>query len=226
MVRGESVEAVAFDALGTLFSLERPRLALLDLGAPQIALEAWFGRILHEAAVLTLVGDFAPFDELASSALRTTLAQLGLDPRRTEPLDALEELEPRADAAAALDVLREAGLVTAVITNGSVESTTQLLERGRLVVGDVISVVPTQRYKPHPAPYDALIQRVRANPRRIGLVSAHGWDCVGALHAGLRPVWVDAVEQEWPFPRERPERVTTLLEAARLLAGDAARRAA
>jgi 2-haloacid dehalogenase len=215
------LEAVAFDAMGTLFSLERPRAALLELGAPQAGLELWFGRILHEAATLTLVGDFAPFEELAAAALRTTLAQLGLDPARTEPLEALQELEPAADAAAALDLVRQAGLVAAVLTNGSIESTVQLLERGRLIVQEVVSVAPVQRYKPHAAPYDALVERVGTNPRRVALVAAHGWDCVGARRAGLRPVWVDGLERVWPFPEEEPERVSTLLEAARLLVRDA-----
>jgi len=145
------VAAVAFDAMGTLFSLERPRVALMELGAPHAALELWFQRILQCAATLTLVDQFAPFDELAAPALRTMLVQLGLDPRRTEPLEALEELEPAPDAAAALELARAAGLTTAVLTNGSIDSTIRLLERAGLVVQQVVSVDPVQRYKPHAA---------------------------------------------------------------------------
>jgi 2-haloacid dehalogenase len=216
------VEAVAFDALGTLFSLERPRQALVRLGAPPGALETWLGRALHGAATLTLVGDYAPFEEVAAAALRTTLAQLGLDGRRQEPLAALQELEPREDARPALEHVRASGLATAVLTNGSAEATAALVERHRLPVGQIISVAPVQRYKPHPAPYDALVDGLGVNPRQVAFVAAHGWDCVGARNAGLRPVWLDAVEHVWPFPGAEPERASTLLEAAKLLARDEA----
>src|SRR5437764_8424944 len=99
---GDSGSAVVFDALGTLFDLEPARRALVDLGAPPIALDSWYQRILHEAATVTIVGSYHPFKELAATALKTTLAQLGLDPHRTEPLDALAELDAYPEAVDAL----------------------------------------------------------------------------------------------------------------------------
>jgi hypothetical protein len=51
-----------------------------ELGAPDGALEAWFGRMLHTAASLTLVGEFRPFREIGGTTLRSTLAQLDVNP--------------------------------------------------------------------------------------------------------------------------------------------------
>ena len=62
-------EAVVFDVMGTVFDLSPLRKRLAKAGAPEGALEAWFGRMLHAAATLTLVGDFRPFREVASSTL-------------------------------------------------------------------------------------------------------------------------------------------------------------
>lgn len=207
---------VVFDVMGTLFDLDRVRAAFVGLGADPPALEAWFQRNLHEAATLTLVEDYRPFEEIAGSALRTTLSQLGLDPDRTEPLDALGELDPYSDAAEALSRLRDGGLTVAALTNGSLKSTIKLLERGKLAdyVQHVLSCDDVKRFKPHRAPYDLARERLGATPT---LVAAHGWDIVGARAAGWDAIWVDREEQEWPFPLERPARAADLDGAATLL---------
>jgi hypothetical protein len=50
-----TTRAVCLDVMGTLFDLSAPRRRLEALGAPPTALEAWFGRLLHAAAVVTLI---------------------------------------------------------------------------------------------------------------------------------------------------------------------------
>ena len=59
-----------------MFDLAPLRARLTRAGAPEAALEAWFGRMLHAAATLTLVGEFRLFRELASSTLGSVLEQL------------------------------------------------------------------------------------------------------------------------------------------------------
>ncbi len=217
-----ATEAAVFDVMGTLFSLERPRQALLSVGAPAASLEAWFERVLHQAACLSILGDFHPFSELAAGALRTTLAQLGLDPARSEPLDALRELDAYEDAAEALALLRDAGLEVAVLTNGGAEDTEHLLERSGLAsyVQQIVTVEEAGRYKPDRAPYEQLLQRLRRGPEGVAFVAAHAWDCLGASSVGLRAVWIDRLEHEWPFQQAEQPRAGSLLEAARLLLHD------
>lgn len=208
--------AVVFDVMGTLFSLEPVRESFIGLGAPAPALEAWFQRILHEAATVTIVDDYRPFKELAASALRTTLAQLGLDPERTEPLDALAELDPYPEAETALRRLSDAGLTVVTLTNGAKAATEKLLERGRLRqhVKQVLSCDDVRAFKPHRAPYELALDHLSIPAT---MVAAHGWDIVGARAAGLDVVWVDREEQVWPFPLDEPTRVHDLAEAADLI---------
>lgn len=144
---------------------------------------AWFQRVLHEAAAVTLVESYRPFKELAAAALRTTFAQLGLDVARTEPLDALSEFAPYPDAQAALARLREAGATVVTLTNGSYESTERLLEAGQLR-DDVDLLLPcdVQAFKPHRAPYELALGRVAG---AATMVAAHGWDVLGARAAGM-----------------------------------------
>lgn len=213
-------EAVVFDALGTLLDLEPARRALVDLGAPPHALDLWLQRMLHAGATLTLVDDFRPLPELAPLALRSTLAQLDLDPTRTEPLDALARLEPYPDAEDALRVLHDAGIHLSVLTNGNRERTLELLERGGLApyFSQVESVDEAEAFKPHPAPYEMILYSLQRKPERVAFVAAHAWDCVGARACGMRAIWIDRHEREWPFPQDEVERAGSLVEAARLAA--------
>jgi 2-haloacid dehalogenase len=199
---------IVFDALGTLFDRGAAERALTAAGAPPVSLEAWFQRILHEAATLTIIGEYRPFQELARAALRTTLAQLGLDPSNAAPLDALQELDAYPDAAEAL----AAADGPAVLTNGSRDSTRSLLDRSGLggLVETILSCDDVRAFKPGAAPYGYA-------RRELGddcvLVAAHGWDVLGARAAGLAGVWVDRAERAWPFPLAEPPRATGLVEA-------------
>lgn len=210
--------------MGTLFALSPLRERLRAVGAPEVALEAWFSRLLHAAASLTLVGEFRTFREIAETALRTTLAQQGIDEKvATNVLERLAELPPYDDAEVALANARSAGLTVATLTNGSEANTRTLLERAGLdrYVEALITVEEVQAYKPAPEPYRHAAKRLGLEPAGVHLVAAHGWDVVGARNAGLGAVWVDRLERRWPFPLPEPRRAPGLVEAVALVAGGA-----
>jgi 2-haloacid dehalogenase len=182
------VAVVAFDSLGTLF----------DLGD----MEERMPRVLHHAISLTVAGRWERLDELAAAT----------DPELAERLP---RLAPFADAAPALEHIRQAGDEAWVLTNGGRAATEGLLERGGLagLVTSIHSVEEVERYKPHPRVYQLV-------PPGATLVAAHAWDVLGAGHAGLGAVWVCRAGQRWPFPGEPHEpRAASLLEAARLASG-------
>ena len=210
------IEAVVFDVMGTLFDLSPLRDRLRAAGAPDGSLEAWFGRMLHAAATLTLVGEFRPFREVGKASLESVLEQLGADVSEAdEILQGLGELGPYPDAAAAFDRVRAAGVRIATLTNGAEDHTRRLLARAKLedAVELVIAVDEVRAYKPHAAPYHHAAARLGLPVDRITLVAAHGWDVVGARAAGARAVWVDRLERRWPFPLPEPVRAATLIEA-------------
>src|SRR5919106_944803 len=127
-----AVQVVVFDVMGTLFDLAPVRRKLGELGAPEGALEAWFGRMLHSAAALTIVGEFRPFREIGETTLRATLAQLEVDPDgAAEVLQALGALDAYPEATQAFDLLHEAGVPAVTLTNGGREATERPPEPGR-----------------------------------------------------------------------------------------------
>lgn len=190
-----------FDANGTLFGLD-PVERLLGPAAT----EAFFERTLHSAASLTLAGTWAPFAEVARSALATTCAKLELDVDQEAALRALSELPAAPDAAEAVALAGDC----AILTNGGLESTRSLVERAGLPVATVLSCEEVRAYKPSAAPY--LYARERLG--ECVLVAAHAWDVAGAGAAGLRAIWVDRSERTWPLAGVEPgERAASLTEA-------------
>ena len=215
-------DAVVFDALGTLFQLRPLVERVEELGAPEGALDAWFERLLHSAATVTLTGDFVPFAELARTALATTAARFGVELDPDDVLPLLERLPPYPDARPAVGRLQEAGVAWTVLTNGGAEQTRALLEAAGLAerVWHVVSVEEVRAYKPHPAPYRRVLELLELPPEKVTLVAAHGWDVLGARAVGMAAVWVDRVEHCWPFPSPEPARAPDLERAVEVaLAG-------
>lgn len=187
---------VVFDALGTLFDPRPLRERLGNAG-----FEAWFERTLHSAAVLTMVGEFVPLAELAAATLATTCASLGIDVDRDDVAQQLSRLPLAADGRAALEQAADAGSRVFVLTNGGREAGEELFARagGEHLVERVFGVDEAKAYKPDPRPYRLVLEAVGDE---VTLVSAHAWDVVGAARAGMRAVWVDRHETDWPFPVE------------------------
>jgi 2-haloacid dehalogenase len=193
---------VVFDSMGTLFELS-PLHERLGTAAT----EAWFERILHSAASLTMLGDFVPFAELARTTLATTCAKLSLDVDQRDVVAQLEQLPPAADARAALERADRAF----VLTNGGRKAGEQLLARAGLdgYVERVFGVDEVKAYKPDARPYRLVLDEIG----EATLVATHAWDCMGAVRAGLDAVWVDRGEQVWPFPGEPVRSAPGLVEA-------------
>ena len=217
--------AVVFDVMGTLFDLALVRKRLTQLGAPDAALEAWFGRMLHSSAALTLVDEFHPFREIGKTTLLTTLAQLEVASERADDvLQALGQLDPYSDASQAFDLLENAGVPAVTLTNGGREHTEKLLESAglRSRVQEVLTVEEVGAYKPHPEPYRYVARTLGLPIGSLTLIAAHGWDVLGARAAGLSAIWVDRLERRWPFPTAEPPLASNLVEAVELaLAGSA-----
>jgi 2-haloacid dehalogenase len=196
---------LVFDSMGTLFELTP-----LHERLGEAVTEAWFERILHSAATLTITGEFVPFSDLARSALATTCARLELDVDHDDVLAQLEQLPPAPDARAALEACEHAF----VLTNGGREAGEQLLARAGLesLVERVFGVDEVRAYKPDPRPYRHVLDTIG----EATLVATHAWDCLGAVHAGMDAVWVNRSERSRPFPAALLDR-DGLRQVARLI---------
>lgn len=217
------IAAVAFDVLGTLFSLDSLRAPLAATGLPAAALEIWFAQTLRDAFALEVTETFKPFREIATGTLKGLLAKQGLPPddgKVQQVLDDMAELNPHPDAEAAFARLRDAGIPILTLTNGSAESTRKLLQRAQLdaMVERVIAIEQVQHWKPRRAVYLHAAEVQDVAPQTLALISAHPWDIHGAAHAGLGTAYV-ARDQPFPSAMLQPDfQAGTLADVAGMLA--------
>jgi putative hydrolase of the HAD superfamily len=114
------------------------------------------------------------------------------------------------DVAGALTAIAEQGLVTAVLTNGTVEQQHHKLARVGLAgrVGPVFTVEDLGVAKPDPAAFRLACARWGLDPATVLSVGdRHDLDVLPARRAGLRAVLLDRHDEG---PYDETERVTTL----------------
>lgn len=188
-------QAVAFDVIETLFSLEPLRERLTALSLPENSLELWFGRTLRDAFALAATDSYAPFEAVAAGALAGLLADNGKPSDLITVkgvLGGMSSLPAHPDVAEAFSILRQAGVPIIALSNGSREQTRGLLQKAGLE-GDVAHILSTDEvklFKPRREVYEHAARTAQVAPERLALVAAHGWDVHGARRAGLVAGWV------------------------------------
>jgi 2-haloacid dehalogenase len=198
---------VAFDVIETLASLEPLRDRLAESGQPPGLLEAWYTRTLRDGMALSATGDYAPFADVAESALRGLTHYTISDEQVVHVMAGFGELPAFPDALPAVRRLSEAGLPVACLTNGSADFTSAFVERAGLGpwVDRVISVGEVFRWKPAGVVYLYAAEVMRVEPARMALVAAHDWDCHGAKRAGMITGWVSRKSGGFGAPFAPPD---------------------
>jgi 2-haloacid dehalogenase len=212
--------AIAFDVIETLMPLEPLRERFTAVGLPPHLLELWFTRTLRDGIALAATGDYAPFGEVATQALRTVSGYQVDEAGIAHVLAGLSELPAHPDVLPAARLLAGAAMRMACLTNGSAAVTGAFVQRAGLggYVERVISVEEAGTWKPPVAVYRHAATVLGVEPGRLALVAAHAWDCHGASRAGLTTGWVSRLEREYS-PIFAPPDVTgrDLTEVARRL---------
>lgn len=212
--------AAVFDIIGTSFSLDKPRRALSALGAPEHALELWFGQTLRDSFALSHAGGYAPLKEVLAAELPRTLGLLGIeagDANLKSVLSTFTELDPRPDLVETVELLHGAGWRLLALTMGAEEATRGLLDRAGIAsrFAACLSVDSIQVTKPNPAAYQLARTEQAAE---TWMLAAHAWDIAGAARAGLRTAFITSVEGAYLRVYPEPDIVAgSLLEAAKAL---------
>ena len=189
------VAAVWFDLFGTLLDLG-PLVDACEAGAPGRGAELaarWRARQVEASWLRTLMDRWAPFETVTQEALGDAAADVGVDVAGLAALDgAFERLPTRPGAADCLRALRDLGVPTGILSNGSAAMIERASRTARIrdLVDEVRSVDAVRRYKPHPSVYRLAVVASGVEAGRIGFVSANGWDAAGAAAFGFRVAWL------------------------------------
>ena len=182
--------AVAFDIIGTTFSLEPLRGALEGAGVPGHALEALFAATLRDAFALAATDAFQPLRAVMGANLDALFRRHGVADGAAHQeaiLGMMATLPPHPDAAPALAALARANAPALAVSNGGADATRSLLRNAGLdgMVSAVVSVDDVGLSKPRREVYQHAARSAGVEPGRLALVATHPWDIQGAKAAGL-----------------------------------------
>jgi len=208
---------VAFDIIGTCFSLEKPCTRLMELGAPAHAIQLGFAQTLRYAFALSLASGYRLLKEVLEAQLPRPLKVLGVEASSVElshVVSSFAELELQPGALESFRLLSKAGWQLVALTNGSEDSTRLLLEQVSALqhFTNIFSCDAIQKTKPHPDVYALPKQDAEGD---VWMVAVHAWDIAGAARAGLRTAFITSEEKDYLSIYPQPELVTSnLVEAA------------
>jgi 2-haloacid dehalogenase len=212
-----AIKAYAFDAYGTLFDVH----AAIGRHRPAAGQDAdafsalWRQKHLEYSWTRTLMGRYVDFWTLAQQALDFCFEHYPNVPRslRQPLLDAYFKLDAFPDAAPLMMRLRQAGLRTAIFTNGTAAMAEAAgrsagLERH---VEVIVSVDDISSYKTAPEAYGLLHRRLELRRGEIALVSSNRWDVAGAVAWGMPAIMVNRGEVPEEYADLPPSRTVKSL---------------
>lgn len=196
MKNSSGVQALVFDAYGTLFDVHSV-IALCDQlfpGKGTILSQLWRAKQLEYTWLRSLMDRYEDFWEVTESALVFACQSLGLDcegETRARLMDAYLHLEPFPDARVALSALSQYPL--AILSNGSPRMLHAAVSSAEFqgIFAKIISVDEAGIYKPSPLVYQLAPEKLGVERASVGFVSSNSWDVIGAKTFGFWTCWVN-----------------------------------
>jgi 2-haloacid dehalogenase len=191
------IDVCVFDAYGTLFDYASAALRCKDAlaGDWQAFSELWRRKQLEYTWLRSLMGRHADFWHVTGESLDYALTAF----KRQDPalrallMQQYLSLDCYPDAIAVLKRLREAGMKSAILSNGSPTMLAAAVNSAgisRLIDG-AFSVETAATYKPHPSVYQIAVDKLAVAANRVCFLSSNGWDAAGAAAFGFRVVWIN-----------------------------------
>jgi 2-haloacid dehalogenase len=219
---------LGFDVYGTLVDMLALRRLLAGLVGDLAVTFAslWRQKQVEYAFRHALMEQYVDFNACTREALDFTVRELGVDLSQRghdRLMEAFESLPPYPDVLNGLGTLREQGHTLVAFSNGVEESLRAMLGRAEILplLDEVVSVDALRTYKPAPAVYHYLVERLGRPVEETWLVSGNTWDVIGAKAVGLPAAWVkrrkDLVYDPWGGQPDLT--VTDLTDLAARLAG-------
>jgi 2-haloacid dehalogenase len=224
------IRACVFDAYGTLFDVAAAAARCRGaLGGEADRLTAlWRDKQLQYTWLRGVQGRHLDFWQVTQDALDFALETLGLaEAGLGERLMQLYlSLDPFPEVTPVLRRLRDAGLLLAILSNGTPQMLAAAVESAGLggAFDQVLSVEAVGVYKPHPSVYRLACERLGLAAGAIAFVSSNAWDAHAAAAFGMRVVWCNRYGQRRERLPGRPDReIRSLAELPMLVARAAAR---
>ncbi len=197
-----AIKTCVFDAYGTLFDVaaaareaaSQPGNEILQDTWPAIA-QDWRLKQLQYTWLRAVMQEHCDFWQVTQDGLDWALAAANISDARLRQvlLDLYWELSAYPEVAAMLKTLKDRGLATAILSNGSPDMLQAAVTSAQVgdLLDDVLSVESVGVFKPDARVYGLVTSRFDCAPDQVLFVSSNGWDAAGAAHFGFETVWVN-----------------------------------
>ncbi len=226
-----AITTCIFDAYGTLFDVAaaarqaaaEPEFPALQDTWPQVA-NHWRLKQLQYTWLRAVADAHADFWDVTQDGLDWALEATGLQgdtALRQRLLDLYWELQAYPEVPEMLKALKEGGLQTAILSNGSPPMLDGAVQSAGIeaLLDDVLSVESVGVFKPHAKVYDLVQNRFGCARDEVLFVSSNGWDAAGASGYGFVTAWVNRAGEPMDRLPWRPAHVLSDLTTIPKLAG-------
>ena len=210
---------IAFDAYGTLFDVYSMGQLAEEMfpGNGQALALMWRERQIEYTRLVTMSDPnpngskyYLPFWDLTIRSLRYVCKRMALDlspDNERRLMDQYAKLTAFQDSLSVLQTIKNKGIATAILSNGSREMLTTVVESNGLkpYLDKVVTIEDVRLFKTAPQAYELLLKAFLVNKEEILFVSSNAWDALAAKWFGFDVFWVN--RQGHPFEEigEKPD---------------------
>jgi 2-haloacid dehalogenase len=224
------IRAVVFDAYGTLFDVYSIGALAEKLYPGQGAALSvlWRDKQIEYTRLISLSDSnpqgsrhYQSFWDITRASLRYALARLGLVHTHANE-DALmaqyAKLSAFPENLGVLQALRQRGVATAILSNGSPEMLQSAVHSAGMseLLDAVLSVDSVRQFKTTPTSYQIVTDHFGFAPADVLFVSSNAWDAMGATWFGFTTLWVNRQglppETIGPAPHHTGRDLTAVLQ--------------
>lgn len=209
---------IAFDAYGTLFDVYSMGELAEELfpGNGQVFALMWRDRQIEYTRLVTMSDPnpggskhYLPFWDLTVRSLHYVCKRMNLNLTQDNEkrlMDQYAKLTGFEDSLTVLKTVKDKGMSTAILSNGSREMLATVVKGNGLLpyLDQVITVEDIRLFKTAPQAYELLLKAFPVKKEEVLFVSSNAWDALGAKWFGFDVFWVNRLGHPFEEIGERP----------------------
>ncbi|QWD06982.1 haloacid dehalogenase type II [Polynucleobacter paneuropaeus] len=209
---------IAFDAYGTLFDVYSMGALAEELfpGNGAVLALMWRDRQIEYTRLVTMSDPspqgskyFLPFWDLTIRSLRYVCKRMNLElssANEKRLMDQYAKLTGFADSLNVLKTIKEKGISTAILSNGSREMLATVVQSNGLesYLDKVVTIEDVRLFKTAPQAYELLLKAFPVQKQEVLFVSSNAWDALAAKWFGFDVFWVNRLGHPFEEIGEKP----------------------
>ena len=222
---------IAFDAYGTLFDVYSMGVLAEELfpGSGTALSLMWRDRQIEYTRLVTMSDPnpggskyYLPFWDLTIRSLRYVCKRMNLElssAHEKRLMDQYAKLTGFPDSLSVLKTIKEKGIATGILSNGSREMLATVVQSNGLepYLDKVVTIEEVRLFKTAPQAYELLLKAFPVQKHEVLFVSSNAWDALAAKWFGFDVFWVNRLGHPFEEIGEKPtyegKSLTEVLEA-------------